>query len=447
MTKEVEITSLTYGGRGLGRIDNKVVFVPFSVPGDKLSVEITKDKKSFAEAEIKDILEPSVDRVEPKCPVFGLCGGCAWQNISYPKQLEWKERILKETLTRIGGVELPEFDPPIKAKEPYNYRSRARFQIDQIDNGKWGFFAASSHTLVDIEECPLLEPNVNETFGALKKLLKGKEHGLCHIEIAQSERDNRTVASLYSVKPFAFGKMDFLSATPLLKGVELLRSKAKSKDRRKNKVGRRDGPFTSVKKYGELDIFFTVLGRELKAPSGSFTQVNAAQNNLLVEKVCEMGALDKNARVLDLFSGVGNITFALAKEAESVTGVEIDSLAVDYARANAALGGDKNAQFECADVLKWVKNKGSKSLASPLWNVVVLDPPRGGTPNSGSVNTTRELVKLAPRRIIYVSCNPSTLARDISCLRDSGYAIKRAVLLDMFPQTFHIESVVMLDRE
>ena len=445
MTKEVEITSLTYGGRGLSRIDNKVVFVPFSVPGDKLSVTITKEKKSFAEAEIKEILEPSTDRVKPKCPVFGLCGGCAWQNISYPKQVEWKERILKETLTRIGGIELPEFDPPIKAKEPYNYRSRARFQIE---GDRWGFFAASSHTLVDIEECPLVEPKVNETFCALKRLLKGKEHGLCHIEIALSERDGRTVASLYSVKPFAFGKLDFLSATPLLKGVELLRSKAKGK----GKAGRRDGPFTSVKKYGELDIFFTVSGNELKAPSSSFTQVNPAQNNLLVERVCEMGALDKSARVLDLFSGVGNITFALAEEAESVTGVEIDSLAVDYARANAALNGYKDAHFECADVVKWVQNKGPKSLASPIWDVVVLDPPRGGTPGGGtpgggSVKTMIELAKLAPRCIIYVSCNPSTLARDISCLRDSGYAITRAAFLDMFPQTFHIESVVMLERE
>ncbi len=440
MTKEVEITSLTYGGRGLGRIEGKVVFVPFSVPGDKLSVTITKDKKSFAEAEIKEILEPSADRIKPKCPVFGLCGGCAWQNISYPKQVEWKERILKETLERIGGVELPAFDSPIEAKEPYNYRSRARFQID---GDKWGFFAASSHTLVDIEECPLVVPEVNETFAVLKKLLKGKEHGLCHIEIALSERDNRTVASLYSIKPFAFGKMDFLSATPLLKGVELLRSKGRGK----NKAGRRDGPFTSVKKYGETDIYFTVSGRELKAPSGSFTQVNTAQNNLLVEKVCEMGALDKSTRVLDLFSGVGNITFALAEEAGSVTGVEIDSLAVDFARANASVKGDKNPEFECADVLKWVKNKGAKTLASPPWDVVVLDPPRGGTPSGGSVKTMRELVKLAPRRIIYVSCSPPTLARDISCLRDSGYVIKRAAFLDMFPQTFHIESVVMLDRE
>ncbi|MBE9532273.1 MAG: 23S rRNA (uracil(1939)-C(5))-methyltransferase RlmD [Proteobacteria bacterium] len=438
MTKEIDIISLTYGGRGLGRVDGKVVFVPFSVPGDKLKVRITKEKKSFAEGVVEEIVAPSAERVEPKCPVFGVCGGCTWQNIDYKSQVEWKEKILRESLERIGAVEVPDFEPPVEAKEPYNYRSRARFQID---GDKWGFFSTSSHDVVDIKECPLVEPVVNETFAALKELLKGKEHGLCHVEIASSPSDKKAVARFYSTTPFAFGKIDFPGATPLLKGVELLRSKPKGKGRGKNAPGRREGPFHSVKKYGKTDVGFSVAGLELKAPGGSFTQVNSAQNEALIERLLDMGEVEKGDKVLDLFCGVGNLTLALARRAKSVTGVEMDSRAVGYAKENATLAGIENVEFIASDVLSWVKNRGGKSLASPLWDVVVLDPPRGG-----DVKAVKEIARLAPRRIIYVSCSPPTLARDISYLSDSGYAMTQAVLLDMFPQTFHIESIVVLDR-
>ncbi len=155
-----------------------------------------------------------------------------------------------------------------------------------------------------------------------------------------------------------------------------------------------------------------------------------------------MSEVTKTDRLLDLFCGVGNLTLPLAREAARVKGIEIDKQAIDFAKENAILAGLENVEFESADALKWVKNKGSKSLASPLYDVVVLDPPRGGC-----ADMLGALTKLAPRRIIYVSCSPPTLARDISSLRESGYVPKRAVMLDMFPQTYHIESVVVLDKE
>ncbi|MEE9543309.1 MAG: 23S rRNA (uracil(1939)-C(5))-methyltransferase RlmD [Thermodesulfobacteriota bacterium] len=433
MTKEIEITSLTYGGRGLGRIDGKVVFVPFAVPGDVLKVEITKEKKSFAEGEIAEIVKPSEDRIEPRCAVFGTCGGCTWQNIKYEKQLEWKARIFTETLERIGGVEFDKSLVKVEADEPYNYRSRARFQID---GSKWGFFAASSHTVVDIESCPLLDDRLNESYAAIKDFLKTRKHSLVSIELALSERDGMAVASFYSTGSFSFKPDELLASIDSLKGYELFRSKSKGA---RPSIG--DTSFKKVSSSGDRELLLKVSGMDFKAAIGSFTQVNPKMNDLLIEKLLEISDIKGVERVLDLFCGIGNLTIPLAKLAADTQGVESDKRAVKYARANSAQEGIGVVRFDADDAGKWLKNKEIKSLARPSWDVVILDPPRGG-----DLETVKSIIKLAPRKIIYVSCSPPTLARDISFLRDNGYGLFGSVVLDMFPQTFHIESVVGLER-
>jgi 23S rRNA (uracil1939-C5)-methyltransferase len=434
MTKEIEITSLTYGGRGLGRFDGKVVFVPFAVPGDLLEVNITKEQKNFAEGEIIEILKPSRNRVQPECGVFGKCGGCNWQNIEYKKQLEWKERIFRETLERIGGVEFSGPVETVHSGNPYNYRSRARFQIDQRDVTKWGFFAASSHNVVDIESCPLLDPKLNETFVAIKEYLKTRKHSLTSIELALSERDGMVVASFYSTGSFAFKPDELLASIDSLKGYELFRGRSARPGQKKT-----ERLFKKVSSSGDRELFFKVQGMDFKAAMGTFTQVNPTTNDLLIEKLIQVSDINDSERVLDLFCGVGNLTVPLAKLSARAHGVESDKRAIKYAKANSAQAGISSVDFDSEDVCKWLKDKGIKSLASPNWDVVILDPPRGG-----DLDAVTLLGKIAPEKIIYVSCSPATLARDISFLRENGYGISGSVVLDMFPQTFHIESVVGL---
>lgn len=422
----MEITSLAYGGRGLGRLDGKVVFVPYAAPGDVAEVELTSEKSGFSEGIIKKLVKPSALRVDPLCPLFGRCGGCTLQHISYSGQLEWKQKILEETLRRIGKLEGVPFEAPIPSAKPFNYRARARFHVD---GARAGFFEGGSHRVVDMASCPLLDPLVNETFAAFKKsVLSLKVRPVVHsFEVGVSEADGGTVVSVLAAPSSGFDWATVLKPVSLLKGFELWVQKDRT----------RKGRF--LRAEGDTDLVYEAGGVRFSAPISVFSQVNLGQNRVMAGKAAAFAALTGTERVLDMYCGAGNLSLPMAGRADTVVGVESGAQAACEARGNAARNSIENARFHEGDAVQWLK-QNLKELERDGVDVLLLDPPRGGEPE-----IEEALSSLRPGKIVYVSCSPPTLARDIRKLAGLGYEVSNAVLVDMFPQTYHIESILGLE--
>jgi len=424
MEHAIEITGLAFGGKGVGRIEGKVVFVPFTAPGDIARVRVVADRKSYYEGELAGLVTPSPDRCEPVCPHFGVCGGCSLQHMTYPSQIRWKQEILAGTLKRIGGVE-PAFDGPTQSPGQLNYRSRASFHVSK---GAWGFFETASHSVVDIDDCPILDKRLNQVYREVKQALQSAsgEGYIKAMDIGVS--DNGTAAAAFFVSSrHRFDWRGALSGIAGLAGFEVwLAPSKKGKGRRIN---------------AEYDsrLIYSAGGLRFEAGISVFTQVNRPLNDLLIKRVVECASLSGSERVADLCSGVGNLSLPLAKGALFVTGVEQADEAVEFARKNAELNNIGNAGFVCSDSLGWAL-KGGKNLEKKAVDMVVLDPPRGG-----DRDVARAMAALRPSKIVYVSCSPPTLARDLSLLTGSGYGVFRAGLFDMFPQTYHIECVAGLE--
>lgn len=423
MDHEVEITALAFGGKGVGRINGKVVFVPFTAPGDRVRVRLEVEKKGFSEGVVTEVIEPSPLRVEPVCPVYGVCGGCALQHMEYSSQVEWKERILRDTLKRIGRVEPERFDPPAPSPMPYNYRSRAGFKVEK---GRWGFFEAKSHRVVDIEYCPIADHVINSAFSSIKKALNGENTGLFALDIGLSEKDAMPVASLHVTSDKGFDWQGALAETGL-KGFEVWVSPEKK------------GKGKRIFAEQDSRLVYEAGGVEFYAGIGVFSQVNRFQNKALVDRVLEYASLGGAETVVDLFCGVGNLSLPLSRRASKVIGVESSSEAVREAGWNAERNSIENAGFVREDASMWVAgNLKTVEKERPL--VVVLDPPRSGEPEAA-----KTLSALRPEKIVYVSCSPPTLARDLALLAGSGYRVRSAGFFDMFPQTYHMESIVGLE--
>ncbi len=462
MNITVEIERLAYGAKGIARRDGKVVFVPFTAPGDVALVRISRETRDFCEAELVEIKRPSPMRQTPPCPVYGTCGGCHMQHIVYTGQVALKQDIFKDTLERIGKLSFKSFDPPHESKKPYNYRSRARFHIE---GRRWGFFGMGTWNVVDIKDCPILDERLNNVFKKLKTLLidglsgEGVPEGLYSMEAACGREDEGVVVSLYFARrrsldlfherlikgPLLGEDRDkgahkdintperlwgrILELVPEIKGLELVI--------RPVKVGRAERVFST----GDTKVSYDVDSLRFTASSGVFTQGNLSENPSLVKKVLDYADLRGDEEVLDLFAGIGNITLPLAAEAASVTGVELNPAAVRMARENASKNSIRNVRFKRARADRWVRTM-SKALENKGAHVVVLDPPRGG-----GFDVVKELVRVRPPHIVYLSCSAPTLARDASYLLKSGYRLKRAGIIDMFPQTYHFECILRFDLD
>jgi len=456
--KRVEITGMAFGGAGVGRIDGKVVFVPFTVPGEEVMVELTAEKKSFSEARLLEVLTPAPERVEPLCPVYGECGGCSYQHIDYAAELKWKEEIFLDSLRRIGGVAPLTVDPPVACPEPYGYRARARFHVK---GESVGFFKAGSREVVDIGSCPVLAPELNTAFGGIREALRGSTPpGLFSFELGLSRKDAGVAAAFYvdttvGKKGSKKGKKPgrtkgpkggqgagprgalspvwerLLKKVPALKGFEVLKT---------------DGEIpkgSRIAAEGDIRLLYEAGGVEFSVPLRVFSQVNRFLNGPLVDLVTgyAAGARDEAppARVLDLFSGAGNLTLPLARKAGYVLGVESDRAAVKAGGQSAELNSLENVEFTKADAGQWLRD--TKGLVHEVPDVVVLDPPRGG-----DRTVARELARILPGRIVYVSCSPPTLARDLAALKDGGFRPVKACHIDMFPRSSHIEGLAVLER-
>jgi 23S rRNA (uracil1939-C5)-methyltransferase len=423
MSRSLKITGLAYGGAGIGRVEGKVVFVPYTAPGDEAEVEITLEKKRFSRGVLESVLTPSAERTEPVCPVYGRCGGCNYQHIGYEAQVRLKQGIFADTLKRISKVDTIEFDPPVPCSKPYAYRSRARLHVA---SGLWGFFKASTNEVVDITECPILDPLINDTFGGIRSVLTGAQ-ALYSVEIGLSSRDSRTVATLYLEKEEALDIEGLLAGVEALKGLEL---------RIKGRGGAR-----LIASYGDTRLLYDSGGIKFSSTPGVFTQVNYGQNEQLIKKVIEYAALAGGSSAVDLFSGIGNLTLPLAGAGGRILGVESALEAVKSARDNARVNSLESVKFVREEAGGWLGGgEGAGGVETGGFDVVVLDPPRGGDPG-----VAKALKRVRPKRIVYVSCDPPTMARDINLLAGCGYKRFRAAFIDMFPQTYHIEGVVVIE--
>ena len=405
-TFEVRIEKLVYGGSGLAHHEGKVVFVPFSVPGDRLLVRPVEEKKTFVRAEIVQILKPAKGRIAPVCAHFARCGGCHWQQLEYSRQIEAKRQILEE----IFYHRFPQTrDLPIAMRAsalPYGYRSRARIQIrGSGSESSAGFFRCGSHTVEDVEYCPLLRPLLNEALHSVRQFTLKVDANTSsrELDMASSEEEDAWATARPEAVEEQAGTLLLGTGT----GEQMLR-----------------------RRVGEFTYFVT---------AASFFQANDFMVAELVDLVRKCAENAGHASALDLFAGVGLFSLPLARQFAEVIAIEGSPPAVRLCSRNAKTAGIGNMQVVCADVCTWLQSREARARSHDL---IVLDPPRTGA-GPEAMEAIREL---APGSIIYVSCDPQTLARDLARLSPRAYEISFVEGLDMFPQTYHFETVVRLAK-
>lgn len=394
MSLKLEIEKLIYGGDGLSRVDGEVVFTPFVLPGEVVEAEKADARKHVQRAKLVRIAEPSPDRVPVPCPVFGRCGGCQYQHASYEAQLRIKRDILVETLRRVGKIEFDAARIGVEAAEPYGYRNRAQFHFER---GRFGYREMNSRRLVPIEQCPIGSPKINETIGKLTKMVKDRRWPdfVKSLEVFTDERQAQWNV-LESDQPVAKRFFEWLEeAVP----------------------GTVAGPL----EYAVNEDLFEVSGT-------SFFQVN----RFLLPKLAALAIGEaKGAEAWDLYAGVGLFSLPLARRFEAVVAVEAGRSAGDL-RRNA-----ERAKARVAAVSEQAEVFLTKAKKTP--DFVLADPPRAGL---GKQAATR-LLELRPKTLVIVACDPATLARDLAVLTE-GYGIERVTMVDLFPQTYHLETIVEL---
>ncbi len=443
----LSIEKLIYGGDGLGRslagADGRsmTVFVPFVLPGERVDVEIRHEKAGFARGSVAQLIEASPDRVEARCPYYRQCGGCHYQHIPYERQLEFKAGILRETLQRIAKIELKS-EIRLHASPPWNYRNRTRLQVQTVPQFVLGYFRFGSHEFLPVRECPISSPLLNRVMARLIEL-GGLNCPMAvqEIEMFADAADERLLAWAFCGRDA--DKRDLLRwaeaierELPELGGVAFFSSRRHTSKQISNQRLEDDAPMASkaLAQSGAKSIRYQTKNHEYQVSAGAFFQVN----RYLIDELLSVVTGDVLGDVaLDLYAGVGLFSAALAQSFHHILGVEASQTAygdlLQNAPANVKAVGARTEDYLRSDCLKSRRVRRRPDL-------VVLDPPRTG---AGKV-VMRSLVELGAPRVRYVSCDPATLARDIAPLLAAGYHIEEAHLFDLFPETFHIESVLLL---
>ncbi|HJV64276.1 MAG TPA: class I SAM-dependent RNA methyltransferase [Geomonas sp.] len=451
----VSIDKLCYGGAGLGRLDGKACFVPFTAPGDRARIRIVKDKRSFLEGALLGLEVSSPLRVAPSCPAFGACGGCQWQHLPYQEQLQAKGAIFSDSLRRIGRLEAGSILPVAGSVQSFGYRSRIQLKHAR-KNGVTllGFFKSASHDIIDIPYgCAIASPLLNRIAGELRPLLARlpEPEAIPQIDLSLGD-DGESIAVLHFNGRSPLRLSERLRGArgdlPSLSGLFVLSAAAPAPAKSAGKG--RPVPRLAGKRHLEHVFGIDALGYtvpaglfpgsrqiRLRFSKGGFSQVNYPQNLELIRTVWEWGGFTKRERVLDLYCGNGNISVPLADSVAEVVGIEGYAPSIEDAAFNAAANGVENASFQVSDASLAL---GRLAKRGELFDVVILDPPRGGAEAAAGI------AALSPEKILYISCDPATLARDLSGLCQNGYRVTRCRPVDMFPQTYHLESVTELVR-
>ncbi|HEV8308304.1 MAG TPA: 23S rRNA (uracil(1939)-C(5))-methyltransferase RlmD [Methylomirabilota bacterium] len=445
----VDVTDLAFGGEGVARAGGYVVFVPGGVPGDRLDVRLTQVRPRFARGQIERVVTPSGLRAEPPCPYFGRCGGCRLQHVRYEAQLAFKQRQVAECLARLGGLgpaeEIP-VRPIVGAPEIYGYRNKMEFTFAEADGrAVVGLHEAERYdAILDIERCLIQSETLNAVLREVRAFVhehggtvyrQDREEGLLRfLMLREGRATGEAMVNLVTAShdlALARALADHLRARcPQVTSVVLNVNPKKAAVA----VGVEEHPIAGHERIRER-----LGGLDFSISANSFFQTNTPQAERLFSVVAEYAALTGREVVFDLYSGTGAISLLLARQARAVYGIEVVPAAIDDATRNATANGIGNCTFlagEVRDVLPDLVRQGIRA------HVVVADPPRAGF----HPKALRAVLALAPERIVYVSCNPATLARDLGIVRAGGYRITAVQPLDMFPHTPHIEVVARLER-
>ncbi len=438
----LSIEGITHQGEGAAKLDGYTVFVPYAAPGDVVLAEIISAKKDYARALIKEILTPG-RRAEPRCPWHGECGGCHLQHLDYTDQLQVKTEAVKGTLKRIGGID-PALVAPMLPTRAWNYRNKLQAPAG-LHGGQLvvGMYKPRSHDLVPVGDCPIQHQLNSAVSGAVARI--ARETGIApwneetlqgtlrHVVVRHSEHTNQTLVTLVVSKLDFPRRQEFLAS--LREEIPHVHSLVLNENPRPTNVilGDREEVI-----WGPGYITDTIGGLQFKISSRSFWQVNPEGTEKIYAVVKDFAQLTGREVVLDIYCGAGSIGLYLAGQARKVIGIESNPSAVRDARDNARLNGIANAEFH----LGRAEEVLPKIAAGLKADVVILDPPRKGC----AADLLEAVARVSPERIVYVSCNPATLARDLKILEGRGYLTRAVQPVDMFPQTYHVECVVLMSK-
>lgn len=442
---ELIINGYSHQGEGMGRVSNFTFFVPGAIPEERVRVKINEVKKNFARSRLEEIISSSPHRIKPFCPVYHLCGGCHLQHIAYEEQLEMKKGIVENALDRIGNQNIKAL-PTIGMKDPWRYRNKGYFQVSQ-EKGmiRLGFYKAGSYDFVPASGCVLFGLQINRLVSYLEEQLS-----LQKITIYNSKTGGGNLRNILIRESRSTGEIMIVLITKednLGFDQNILNNLVKTFPQvisiyqninRSPKAVLLGKDFRLLK--GKPDLEDAIGPFKFKISPQSFFQVNVVQAEILNEKVLEYANLSGEETVIDSYCGTAAISIYLAKRAEKVYGIEVEKSAVRDAKINCELNGIFNLKLFSGKAEEWLYN-WSRSYEEI--HLIIVDPPRRGC----SSKVLKGIIKIKPKKIIYVSCNPATLARDLKYLtKDDDYKLKKVLPIDMFPQTSHIECIASLER-
>ncbi len=427
---EIDIESLSHEGRGISHIDNKVIFTRGALPGERVVASRTLSRAKYEEAEIVEVIKSSPDRIEPKCSVYGICGGCSFQHLSSPNQINAKHDWLQSAFLGQAKVQPKEWLEPVQV-ESWGYRRKARLGVRYVAKKEKvlvGFRERKSSFVTVMSRCEVLHPSLGDNLEALSECiaqLSIKEH-VPQIEVAIAEQG--TILILRHLKPLNASDEQILdeyakklSITWYLQsgGLETIKPLKHSIQ------------LTYALPNHSIEMYFL---------PNDFTQVNFELNKKMIDLALDLLQLNENDNVIDLFCGLGNFTLPISRYVNSVVGIEGDRGLVERAKANAEANEISNASFYKADLFQDVS--GFEWFRGKNYNKALIDPAR-----TGAIEIVELIPKLKVERLVYVSCNPATLARDTAKLVELGFTLESAGVMDMFPQTAHVESIALFVRE
>lgn len=404
----VTIDNFDHQGRGIARVNGMTVFVEGALPKEQVKIKIVKVKKKIAEATVIELLKKSEHRVKPMCPYYGICGGCDLMHFDFEEQNIYKENKIKEMMIRYGDVEIEKIKPLIRNEHPFYYRNKVTFQVKE----KIGFYQKKSYDIISIDSCMIADSKINEILKVLKKI---PLENITQIVVRTSKYTKDAMVVIY-----ASGNVEKEAIKETLKSyvTSLILHNGKEKVL-----------------YGNPVIYEKLKDKIFAISPTSFFQVNTDNAIKLYEKTLEYASLTGRETVIDLYCGTGTIGIFVSDSAKEVLGIEINSEAVQNANTNKEMNHAYNVNFLNGDVSKKIQEVELKS------DVVIVDPPRAGLDK----HTIEILLKMNPKRIVYVSCDPMTLARDLKLLQEY-YHVEELTPVDMFSETYHVECVVKLER-
>lgn len=438
----LEIEGYSSEGDGVARLDGMAVFVKGALQGELCRVKLLKVGKTAAWGKVEQVVRPSTERVKPDCPYYPKCGGCALRHMTYGEELVMKRTRVEDALRRIGGLDLA-VDTIHGAEDPLRYRNKAQFPVSGKDGVSVGFYRARSHDVIDIESCLLQQTQADAVGRAVKDWMLSHKvpaydelthQGLVRHVYVRTNRKGESLVCILCNGDHLPHEPSLVSAicaaVPNTVGVMLGINKEKT-----NVILGKEYRLL----WGQDHLYDTLCGLTFKLSTPSFFQVNPAQTEVLYRKAAEFAGLTGKETVVDLYCGTGTISLVLAKQAKSVIGAEIVPSAIEDAKENARRNGLSNVEFICADAKEAAAELVRRNLKP---DVISVDPPRKGM----ALEVIEHIVSMEPKRIVYVSCDPATLARDLKRFEELGYHTEKAEAVDMFPRTHHVETVALLSR-